>query len=145
MSASTPSTRRKILLIDDDELIAGSLREYLAVRGCEVDAAADAVAAEGLMAAGTYDVVLVDPYLTGGVRYPNAELLERVCALQPRASMIVLTAYTSPALARTAAGCGATAVLSKPQSILNLERLIRGTSGAAAPIAYEQHIPEPAP
>ena len=52
MSPSTDAARQRILLIDDDELISGSLRQYLV-------------------------------------------LLDRVCALHPQASVIVLTAYAS--------------------------------------------------
>jgi hypothetical protein len=35
MSASTTCIGQKVLLIDDDELIAGSLRQYLAMQGCD--------------------------------------------------------------------------------------------------------------
>lgn len=131
MSASRSSTRQRILLIDDDELISGSLRQYLELQGCIVDVALDAFAAEGLMAANAYATVVVDPYLTGGIHHDNDALLDRVCALQSRASVIVLTAYASPALESAAARCAVTAVLTKPQSVVILERLIRGTAAVA--------------
>jgi DNA-binding NtrC family response regulator len=132
MSASIDGTRQRILLIDDDELISGSLRQYLLLQGCAVDVAVTPGAAEGLMGAGQYGTVIVDPYLTGGIHHDNAGLLDRVCAMQPRASVIVLTAYGSAALESAAARCGVTALLRKPQSVVTLERLIRGASPAAA-------------
>ena len=35
MSASTTCIGQNVLLIDDDELVAGSLRQYLAMQGCD--------------------------------------------------------------------------------------------------------------
>jgi DNA-binding NtrC family response regulator len=132
MSASIAGTRQRILLIDDDELICGSLRQYLLLQGCDVDVALEPGAAEELMAAGEYGTVIVDPYLTGGIHHDNDALLDRVCTLQPRASVIVLTAYGSAALEGVAARCRVTALLRKPQSVVYLERLIRGAATAAA-------------
>jgi DNA-binding NarL/FixJ family response regulator len=118
--------QHRVLLIDDDELISGSLRQYLGENGYAVDAAHDRTSSELLMAAHSYAAVLLDPYLTGGVcANGNSELLRRVCAMQPHAAMLVLTAYGSPALARTVAECNVR-ILPKPQSVVFLERLIRG-------------------
>jgi DNA-binding response OmpR family regulator len=39
MNALLPKASMAILLIDDDELIAGSLRQVLASSGCDVDVA----------------------------------------------------------------------------------------------------------
>jgi DNA-binding NtrC family response regulator len=143
VSASIPSTQQRILLIDDDELICGSLRQYLAVQGCIADVALEPSAAEALMAAHQYATVVIDPYLTGGIHHDSAELLERVCTLQAGASIIVLTAYGSPAVERAAARCNVTALLRKPQSVLSLERLIRG-GAAAATDSTNYQLREPA-
>jgi DNA-binding NtrC family response regulator len=140
MSASTDATRQRILLIDDDELISGSLRQYLVLQGCAVDVAVNPGSAEGYMAAVRYRTVIVDPYLTGSILYDNAGLLDRVCDLQPQASVIILTAYASAAIESAAARCRVTALLRKPQSVVTLERLIRGAAPAASgPSAY-QHV-----
>jgi DNA-binding NtrC family response regulator len=128
MTASEP--RHRVLLIDDDELISGSLRQYLGENGFAVDAAHDRTSAELLMAANSYAAVLLDPYLTGGVCADgNFDLLRRVCAMQPHAAMMVLTAYGSPALARAVAECNVQ-ILAKPQSVVFLERIIRGAIGS---------------
>jgi DNA-binding NtrC family response regulator len=139
MSASLSSRRQSILLIDDDELICGSLRQYLLLQGWLVDVALEPGAAESLMAANEYATVVVDPYLTGGIHRNHAELLDRVCALQPHASIIVLTAYASAALESAAARCHVTALLTKPKSVVVLERFIRRAPTAAAdPSEYQQ-------
>jgi DNA-binding NtrC family response regulator len=140
MSASMDGTRQRTLLIDDDELISGSLRQYLVLQGCAVDVAVTPAASEGLMAVNRYSTVIVDPYLTGGIHHDSAELLDRVCALQPHASVIVLTAYSSEALASAAVRCRVTALLRKPQSVVDLERLIRGAAPAASGQLEHQHV-----
>jgi DNA-binding NtrC family response regulator len=133
MSQST-SVCRHVLLIDDDELIVGSLRHYLVTLGCDVDVAADATTADALMREKNYDVVLLDPYLTGALHDERA-LLDSVGALQPRASTIVLTAYVSPALNVAVGKLQSAAVLSKPQSIVTLSELVAGVSSRTLPSA----------
>jgi ActR/RegA family two-component response regulator len=120
-----------ILLIDDDELIAVSLRDYLVRRGLSVDVALDRVDAEVRLRARNYETVVVDPYLTGGVHEPSESLIETIRLLQPASSIVVLTGYALPSLV----GAGenrATTFLLKPQSIPYLSQLIAGDSAAIA-------------
>jgi two-component system response regulator RegA len=121
-SPSRPQTR--VLLIDDDELIAGSLSRYLLTQGFAVDVALEPASAAKLMATSSYGVIVVDPYLTGEVAHATAALIETVRRLQPLASLIILTGYSSPALQIAANLNGAAAVLSKPQSVTCLGDLI---------------------
>ncbi len=125
--------QEKILLIDDDEYIAGSLRGYLAGDRWQVDVALDSSAAESLMAAQKYGGVMLDPYLTGAVHHEDGMLLRSVCRLQPGASLIVVTAYGSPELAQLARDCRVVAVLRKPQSIFSLGQIIRATATNRGP------------
>jgi two-component system, OmpR family, response regulator VicR len=114
----------KILLIDDDEFIAGSLRNYLMRLGWDVDVAVDPDSAHALTAVGEYAVVVIDPYFTGGVSGDHAALLRAVCSSQKHASLILVTAYGSPELSRIADECGVVATLRKPQSVMALTRVI---------------------
>jgi ActR/RegA family two-component response regulator len=134
-SSAVPSS---VLLIDDDDMIAGCLREYLVMRGCAVDAAPDFSAAETLMRKRSYRVIVVDPYLTGGVQRESSAVIDAICRLQPEAAVIVLTGYDSPALARIAADCHVAALLTKPQSITTLSRLIEA---AGSPHAADIPVP----
>jgi DNA-binding NarL/FixJ family response regulator len=84
MSAIAPKAPKSILMIDDDDLIAGSLRQVLQADGCDVDVALDPRAAVASMHAKGYDVVIVDPYLTGAI-HDDAGLLGSIETLQPRA------------------------------------------------------------
>ena len=124
MNALSPSVQRqKVLLIDDDELIAGSLRQYLVTNGCEVDVAQDAASARVLMTSTKYEVIVVDPYLTGEIHRLDAALMETVPMLQPGASVFVVTGYGSPELTRTGAHPRLSFV-QKPQSVLALSEMI---------------------
>jgi two-component system response regulator AtoC len=129
MHASIPSSgRQKILLIDDDELIADSLRQYLSVQGCDVDVAVDEGEARALMGGQYYRVVLVDPFLTGGVHLEDSSLLDSISRLQPDASVIVVTGYGSSDLAQQASA-SKISLLPKPQSVVALgEFIFKGLS-----------------
>ena len=120
MTTSTSRPQTRVLLIDDDELIAGSLRRYLLTQGFAVDVALEPASAAKLMASSSYGVIVVDPYLTGEVVHATDALIETVRRLQ----LIVLTGYSSPALQLAATVNGAAAVLSKPQSVTCLGDLI---------------------
>ena len=127
---ATTTSRSRVLLIDDDELIAGSLRQYLAQQGCQVDVAVEHSAATALMRNQRYGVVVVDPYLTGGVHLGDREMLDRIAVLQPKAAVIVLTGYGSPNMTRMADNARL-AFRSKPQSVVALSELIFGALQAA--------------
>ena len=120
-----------ILLIDDDELIAVSLRQVLQTDGCDVDVAVDPSSAASLMSGKRYDIVLVDPYLTGGVHREDGDLIAQIRALQPGAYVVVLTGYRSPELDRSASNGGASAVLTKPQSVVFLSQFLVAATNRA--------------
>lgn len=122
---STPAAPHgKILLIDDDEYIAVSLRGYLTALHWDVDVAADAAAAARLAKANSYGVIVVDPFLTGAVYEEKGVQLRAIRNAQPDAQMIVLTGYASLDLARAAGECRVAAVLRKPQSVVSLTQVI---------------------
>jgi DNA-binding NtrC family response regulator len=134
MSALTPGEPKSILLIDDDDLIAGSLRQVLQMEGWEVDVAVDRPSSAALMTNRSYDLVLVDPYLTGGLHGEGGDLIAHVRTLQPEANLVVLTGYRSPDLDRSASDGRVSAILTKPQSVVFLGQfLVAASSRAAAP------------
>lgn len=130
MTALATTNRARVLLIDDDEAIAGSLRQYLARQGCDVDVAVEHTAAAELMRNQRYGVVVVDPYLTGGVHLEDGEMLDRITVLQPKAAVIVVTGYGTPDMTRMVDNAKL-AFRSKPQSVVALSELIFGALQAA--------------
>ena len=131
MTAIESTVQARVLLIDDDDLIAGSLRQYLARQGCDVDVAVEHSAATMLMRSNRYGVVVVDPYLTGAVHMENSDMLDDIVLLQPSASVIVVTGYGSPELTRLASDARLS-LLPKPQSVVVLSELIFGALRAEA-------------
>jgi DNA-binding NarL/FixJ family response regulator len=76
------------------------------------------------MDARRYGVIVVDPYLTGNAHPRDHSVLDTIRTLQPDAALIVLTAYGSPELAASAARLHASALLSKPQSVISLNDFV---------------------
>jgi DNA-binding NtrC family response regulator len=123
MNTPVPTDAGKVLLIDDDDLIAGCLRDYLTQQGCAVDVAVERQAAERLMRSAPYRVIVVDPFLTGGVHDASDGLLAAIPALQPEAAVMVVTGYGSPEMVRPAFPASLS-IHTKPQSVIALGELI---------------------
>lgn len=132
MTLRTTSREERILLIDDDEFIAGSLRRYLDVQGRAADCASDRKLAIAFMEMRGYSVVVVDPYLTGSLGEGPSELLATVRTLQPRAAIVVITAYATPQLELLGRVFDVSAMLAKPQSITTVHGVVAGHLGSRA-------------
>jgi DNA-binding NtrC family response regulator len=135
LSEHTRTARGSVLLIDDDQLVAGCLCQYLLANRWTVDVATHRTAAEEMMGARKYSVVVVDPYMTGALSEDRGTLISTARHLQPEAALIVLTGYGSAEMERTAAECRATALLPKPQSVLALSDIIASASQQRIPIS----------
>jgi DNA-binding NarL/FixJ family response regulator len=126
MSLFDDNRPRRVLLIDDDELVIGSLRSFLVAQGSHVETATDPRTIEG-----EFDVVIVDPYLTGARHDGTPSLIATARARQPQAAMLVLTAYPSSEITQIAADHHALAVLAKPQSIIDIADLVNASCAGA--------------
>jgi len=104
-------TMTKILLADPDPRSRQDLRDLLAQRGFELDAAADLAAALQPLADGDVDLVLCDLALPGG---GGIELLQQVRALHPETAVVLLSAFGSVQDAVQAMRHGAADFLGKP-------------------------------
>lgn len=116
----------RVLIIDDDEVIANALFRHLIDSGVAADLALDARIADALLSAHDYAVVLMDLYLTGQVHKKPIELLELVHRRRPAAQIILLTAYGSRALAERLLGNEKITVVAKPQPVPFLADMIAG-------------------
>ena len=84
------ATRRRILVVDDDALVLGSLQRLLDTLDVDVEVCLDPEAALERLAHEDFDLVISDermPKMTG------TEVLRRVRASSPRTPTILLTAY----------------------------------------------------
>src|SRR3954447_6760229 len=90
-AASSPP-RGRILIVDDEEVIASTLEEFLTGEGFEVGTAGDAVSALRLGEQLEPDVALCDVQLPG---QNGLELLERLLQIRPETLVLMITAYAT--------------------------------------------------
>src|SRR6266850_3305683 len=83
-----PETGRRVLVVDDEEVVLHAVRETLHRQGYEVIATSDPLDALGILERTQFAVVLIDqkmPKLTG------LEFLARVKELQPDTTRLLMT------------------------------------------------------
>jgi DNA-binding NarL/FixJ family response regulator len=119
----------KVLILEDDMLVASSLRDLLSLTGCEVTGVAASVNDALSFAQGTKpDLALIDVHLTGprdGIE--GAELLYQQFGIP----VIFLTGDIDKATARRASGIGP--YLTKPVHGQQLVEAIRGAMNGTGP------------
>ncbi|HOJ12872.1 MAG TPA: response regulator [Deltaproteobacteria bacterium] len=103
--------KKRILVVDDEEIVRYSLKNILAARGYEVDDVPSAERALELFREKTYHLVLTDLVLEG---MGGLELLENVKVISPRTLVIVITGYGSLKTAIRALRLGVYDYLLKP-------------------------------
>lgn len=83
---------RRLLLIDDDELVRESLAVALRLRGYAVEEAGSAAAAFAVFAPAKFDIAIVDVVLTSEMSGP--ELVEALMAQDPQIRAVLASGYT---------------------------------------------------
>lgn len=116
----------RVLLVEDDPLLAEVTARLLEAQGVQVARAAHALAALAELAAADVDGVLLDLDLPG---IDGWQLLEMLRGQGCTAPVVILTARHDPALAGRAARAGAAGLLHKPVGAAVLLAALRG-SGA---------------
>lgn len=103
--------RRRVLVADDDEGISVLLKRALLAEGYEVALAADGGEALSLYASFKPDITLLDIYMP--VK-DGVEVLEEILALDPGASVMMITGNQDEELARRCIEMGAFDYIAKP-------------------------------
>lgn len=124
MTASTglhiPPTRSpdasldRVLLVDDDEETLTILAVLIRRLHCHVDAVTSIEAAEKLLDAGRYDLVITDLRLTGVLGEEGLEILRYVKEKSPKTRVILVTGFGNPQLMSRAYRLGAACYFEKP-------------------------------
>lgn len=116
----------RLLVVDDEPVLAATLAEYFQAQGFHVSVAHALEEALALLAEDSFDLVVTDLRLTPTQHEEGLDLLAflRICV--PRPLAIVLTAYLTREAERTALELGASLVLQKPQHLAQLELHLRG-------------------
>jgi len=108
---------KRILVIDDEEMILDAIKIIFEDMGYSVTTNADPVKGTEDALANDYDLVLTD------IRMParnGAEIVETVLGQKPATRILVITAYPNDPLAERAIKAGAVGLLRKPFEIAKI-------------------------
>lgn len=105
------ATRGRVLIVDDEEVLASTLHEFLQTEGFEVATASDAPEALALTERFEPDLALCDVHLPGA---DGLELLDRLLHVRPETLVMMITAYATVESAVAAFRRGAHDYLMKP-------------------------------
>ncbi len=114
----------RLLVVEDDLSTVLALREFFASAGYQVDCAAGPSDALRLLDRNPYDVVITDLQLTHDRRAEGMVLAGYARRRNPRACVIVLTAYGSEATEQEALRSGVDVYEMKPVELRHLTRCI---------------------
>lgn len=122
---NTPETpSHRTLIVDDDDVIAFGLKDFLNLRGLQTQSAPDYVLARALMSASTYAIALVDVVGTGDYVESGLEFVRWVRSNSPQTAIVVLTAYRTPWLDENAVAEGIAHILDKPKRFDDIAELL---------------------
>jgi len=117
---------RSLLVVDDEESICFSMRDYFSQHGFKVDTAREMEEAEGLIKATDYNVIIQDLRL-GLARHPDGiDIIKLVHRRNPDTRIVVLTSYGSPEAEAEARRAGADAFLRKPKPLSQVAQVVQG-------------------
>lgn len=133
---------RKILLVDDEEIILNSFQADLSRHGFEITTANSGEAALALLSENIYDLVVTD-LVMGGIG--GIEVLEKVKKKNPFISVIILTGYGDMKSAVEALRLGADDYLLKPcdvdELLLRMDRCLQKQDAVRKIDIYEKVLP----
>lgn len=118
--------RSKLLVVDDEESICLSMRDYFSHHGYKVDTARETEEAEGLIKATDYKVIIQDLRL-GLSRHPDGiDIIKLVHQRNPNTRIVVLTSYGTQEIEDEARRAGADAFLRKPKPLSQVAQVVQG-------------------
>jgi DNA-binding NtrC family response regulator len=127
-----PNGKGRVLLVDDEDVLAGTLHEFLEGEGYDVRVAPDARGALRAVEEFDPDVALCDIQLPG---LDGLDLLDRMLLVRPDTLVLMITAYATVETAVTAFRRGAQDYLMKPvifddllakiERLMGVRRLVR--------------------
>lgn len=116
---------RNLLVVDDEESICFSMRDYFSQQGFKVDTAREMEEAEGLIKTTDYNVIIQDLRL-GLARHPDGiDIIKLVHKRNPETRIVVLTSYGSPEAEAEARRAGADAFLRKPKPLSQVAQVVQ--------------------
>lgn len=115
-----------LLIVDDEESICFSMKDYFSGSGFVVDTAQEIEEAEQLLTKGDYAVLIQDLRMGITKRPTGLEVIKFARAHRPEMRIIVLTAHSSYEAETEARTQGVDAFLRKPQPLSQVAQVVRG-------------------
>lgn len=112
----------RLLIAEDDPILADGLMHSLRASGHAVDCVADGVSADAALASGAFDLVILD---LGMPRMHGLEVLRRMRARKSRVPVLILTAADATEDRVCGLDLGADDYLTKPFELAELEARMR--------------------
>lgn len=109
--------KKKILVIDDEEMVLNALKLILEDMDCDVTCFSNPILGEDEAKSKDYDLIISD------LRMPaknGAEITENIKRIKPGARILILTAHPTDPLAMKALEFGALSLLKKPFEIAKI-------------------------
>ncbi len=116
--------RTRLLIVEDELSTVLALRSFFALAGYEVDCAVGSPEALQMIDGHEYDAVITDLHLTPGRCSEGLGIAERARHRNPRACVVMLTAYGSEATQEEALRTGVDLYETKPVELPLLMRHI---------------------
>jgi DNA-binding NtrC family response regulator len=125
-----PAKPSRVLIVEDDAILARVYSRALVAAGFVVDLAADGAEGFERILAGSYDVVLSDLRMP---RLDGLDLLRQVQRMRPDVSVVLMTAALDNATYSAAREImGTVRCLAKPMTMEHLARAVKGAATARA-------------
>ncbi|HVZ49374.1 MAG TPA: response regulator [Gemmatimonadaceae bacterium] len=131
--------RRRILVVDDDRTMVDTLCDILELQGWETLRAYDGMAATGVVATQSVDVVLMD------VRMPlmnGVEALQAMKASRPATRVVLMTAFAAADLLAQAERDGVLRIMRKPVDVSELIALLETAAAHDRPVLVVDDDPD---
>ena len=116
---------RRILIVDDEDLIVMAMRKYFEGLGYLVDGAYELEEAQALLANYKYDLVIADLRLTGIGGVEGLQIVADVHQRCANTRVVLLSAYGTPEIERESYNRGADAFLHKPKAMMEIAHVAR--------------------
>jgi CheY-like chemotaxis protein len=114
---------KRILVIDDEELIVDALTTLLQDLGHEVVGVSKPLDGEREATNGHFDLILMDLRMPGK---NGAEVTKSIRKIKPDAKILIITAFPSDPLARLALDSGAVSLVKKPFELGKILEFLKG-------------------
>jgi len=113
-----------LLIVDDEEGIVLTMKEYFETFGHQVDVARAREEAEAFLLASSYSLMIVDLRLNPVRDSEGLDLLALVRDRFPATRVVLFTGYATPEVISEARRLGADAFLQKPQALTDVARVV---------------------